>query len=74
MSSIELHGRYVTADIAAEKLKVSGVYVRSLLAQGRIVGAERIGHAWLIPLPIRVLASSSDKKGKESRIKMLRPA
>ncbi len=71
---VNLHGRYATVDEAAEKLKVTPVYVRALLSQDRIVGAERIGHAWLIPLPVRVLECPSDNPGIPSKLKMQKPA
>lgn len=40
---------------AAHELGVSERRVRALCAEGRVVGARRIGRDWVIPRPIRVL-------------------
>lgn len=45
----------VTVAEAAHELGVSERRVRVLCAEGRIVGARRVGRDWVIPRPIRVL-------------------
>lgn len=40
---------------AAEELGMTDKRLRQLLAEGRIVGAQKFGWVWLIPSPVQVL-------------------
>ena len=53
----------VTAKMAARELGISVRRVRQLCADGRIQGASRPGHDWLIPLPIEITAGESGPTG-----------
>ena len=44
---------YIRAPVAAEQLNVSPDRMRHLCAEGKIVGARKIGRDWLIPTPIQ---------------------
>ena len=47
----------ITTKQAADELGVTDQRVRQLLAQHRIVGAEKPGRDWMIPAPIQVLTA-----------------
>jgi len=49
---------------AAAELGVSERRVRVLCAEGRIVGARRIGRDWVIPRPIRVVPAAKGPRGR----------
>ena len=38
--------------------------LRLLCAQGRVLGAQKIGGSWIVPKPITVLASARSRPGK----------
>lgn len=40
---------------AARQMGKSARYVRQLAKAGRLVGAYRVGWAWVIPTPVKVL-------------------
>jgi excisionase family DNA binding protein len=52
--------KLISVEAAAEKLGVTPRHVRRLASQGRIKGAQKIGWAWLIPSPPKVLATRGD--------------
>ncbi len=47
----------ITTKQAADELGVTDQRVRQLLAERRIVGAEKPGRDWMIPTPIQVLTA-----------------
>lgn len=53
---------YMTVTQAAARWNISAQRVRALLKEDRIVGAERPGHDWLIPIDA--------KKPEDGRRKM----
>lgn len=46
---------FYTATEAAEEVGISSRRLRKLLQQGRVQGAEKAGHMWLIPPPVTIL-------------------
>ena len=46
---------FYTAAEAAEEVGISSRRLRKLLQQGRVQGAEKAGHMWLIPPPVTIL-------------------
>ena len=58
---------YVTAQQAAEKWNISLRWVQTYLRNGRIDGAIRFGHAWMIPKDAK---KPIDARIKKSNIKM----
>jgi len=57
-------GEIATVAEAAAELGVSERRVRVLCAEGRIVGARRIGRDWVIPRPIRVVPAAKGPRGR----------
>lgn len=53
----------VSTDQAAQLLGVSPRRVRQWLAKGRIMGAQRVGRAWVIPTPIRLTPGARGPEG-----------
>ena len=71
---LNLSGRYGTVGEVAKKLGVSTGYIRLLLMQNRVVGAEKVGNSWAIPLPPRILEADQEPRGRKSRLKMAKGA
>lgn len=55
---------YISAAQAAQKWGISIKRVQILCKEGRILGIERIGHAWLIPKDAEKPADRRIKSGK----------
>lgn len=54
----------ITVAQAAKKMKITPRRVRVLCAQGRIIGAEKIGRDWLLPDKPTVRAADRRRPGK----------
>jgi Helix-turn-helix domain len=54
---------YASVTQVAEKLGISGTRVRTLIKQGRIIGAFKIGKIWVIPLKDGMPQATKAKKG-----------
>ena len=61
--------KLVTVSQAAEELGVQPVRVRQLCQQGRIKGAEKLGWAWVIPQPIKIIPGTRGPKMVKVRVK-----
>ena len=58
---------YMTATAAAKKINKTKAWVCRCAAKGRIRGAKRLGHAWMIPLRFtisRIVKSVNSVKSK----------
>ena len=56
--------RLVTVTQAARETGKSVRWIRTLCVQNRVVGARKIGRAWIIPSPVRLLPHQ-DPSGEE---------
>lgn len=54
----------MTISEAAEKWCLSNRRIQTLCAQGRILGAERLGYCWLLPKDAEKPADARIKSGK----------
>lgn len=52
----------ISTEEASKLLGISARRIRTLLQQGRVKGATKIGRQWLIPVPIEVLPPSPTTK------------
>ena len=57
----------VTVSRAAAELGVSGGRVRQLAREGRVRGAVKAGHEWLIPMPVEVIPGARGPAGVAGR-------
>ncbi len=55
--------RNLSVEMAAKELGVSSRYVRRLCKDGRVRGAKRLGHSWVIPVPIDIAKGSRGRPG-----------
>lgn len=53
----------LSVEMAAEQLGISPRYVRRLCKDGRVRGAKRLGHSWVIPVPIKIAVGSRGRPG-----------
>ena len=53
----------LSVEMAADRLGVSSRYVRRLCQDGRVRGARRLGHSWVIPMPIDITVGSRGRTG-----------
>ena len=58
----------VTVRSAAEELGVSERRIRQLVGQGRVLGASKAGHEWIIPTPIQVAYGTRGPMGVAQRV------
>ena len=58
----------ITASGAALELGISNRRVRQLAEQGRVQGAAKVGHEWLIPTPVQVIYGQRGPMGAAQRI------
>ena len=58
----------VTVRWAAAELGVSDRRIRELAKQGRVLGASKAGHEWIIPTPIQVLQGLRGPMGAAQRV------
>ncbi len=49
---------------AAQEAGLSSARLRLLAAQGRLLGARKIGRSWVVPAPVRILPSASGRGPK----------
>ena len=64
----------LTASQAAMELGISDRRVRQLAEQGRVLGAIKVGHEWLIPTPVYVVHGSRGPAGAAQRVAEQRAA
>ena len=55
--------RNLSVEMAANQLGVTSRYIRRLCKDGRVRGAKRLGHSWVIPVPISITAGSRGRIG-----------
>lgn len=55
--------RNLSVEMAADQLGVTSRYIRRLCKDGRVRGAKRLGHSWVIPVPISITAGSRGRIG-----------
>ena len=53
----------LSVEMAADQLGVTPRYVRRLCKDGRVRGAKRLGHSWVIPVPIDIAKGSRGRQG-----------
>ena len=53
----------LSVEMAADQLGVTPRYVRRLCQDGRVRGARRLGHSWVIPMPIDITVGSRGRPG-----------
>ena len=53
----------LSVEMAADQLGVTPRYIRRLCLDGRVRGAKRLGHSWVIPVPIRIAPGSRGRIG-----------
>jgi len=63
---------YLTTKEAASRLGTNVRRIQDLLAQGRIVGAQRVGRSWIIDetfsvLPTRIFGRNVKNKDRHAR-------
>ncbi len=58
---------YMTTKQAAEKWQITDRRVLQYCNDGRIEGAEKMGHTWLIPKNAEKPADGRTKQGKEQK-------
>ena len=61
----------LSVEMAAERLGVTPRYVRRLCKDGRVRGAKRLGHSWVIPVPIDIARGSRGRPGVASVVHAL---
>lgn len=62
---------YLSIKQTAEKWGICARRVQTLCAEGRICGAQRIGHQWIIPVVAEKPKDARVKSGKYVKIKNL---
>ena len=53
----------LSVEMAAERLGVTPRYIRRLCKEGRVRGAKRLGHSWVIPAPLDIAEGSRGRPG-----------
>ncbi len=53
----------LSVEMAANQLNVTPRYIRKLCQAGRVRGAKRLGHSWVIPVPINIAKGSRGRLG-----------
>ena len=61
----------LSVEMAADRLGVSPRYVRRLCQDGRVRGARRLGHSWVIPIPIDITVGGRGKPGVAGSVRAL---
>jgi len=56
----------VSLSEAAQEVRLSPARLRLLAAQGRLLGARKIGRSWVVPSPVSILPSLSGRRPKSS--------
>ena len=53
---------FLTVKEAAKVMRCNAPRVYTLIEQGRIVGAQKFGQSWMIPMPIRIIEADHPRK------------
>ena len=61
----------LSVEMAADRLGVTPRYIRRLCKDGRVRGAERLGHSWVIPVPIDIAEGSRGRPGVAATVHAL---
>ena len=61
----------MSVEMAAERLGVTPRYIRRLCKEGRVRGAKRLGHSWVIPAPLDIAKGSRGRPGVAAMIHAL---
>ena len=61
----------LSVEMAADRLGVTPRYVRRLCQDGRVRGAKRLGHSWVIPVPIDIAEGSRGRPGVAATVHAL---
>ena len=61
----------VSVEMAADQLGVTPRYIRRLCQKGRVRGAKRLGHSWVIPVPLNISMGSRGRPGVAATVHAL---
>lgn len=61
----------LSVEMAAERLGVTPRYIRRLCKEGRVRGAKRLGHSWVIPAPLDIAEGSRGRPGVAAMVHAL---
>ena len=61
----------LSVEMAANRLGVTPRYIRRLCQAGRVRGAKRLGHSWVIPMPINIAKGSRGRPGVAAMVHAL---
>ena len=61
----------LSVEMAAERLGVTPRYIRRLCKEGRVRGAKRLGHSWVIPTPLDIAEGSRGRPGVAAMVHAL---
>ena len=61
----------LSVEMAADQLGVTARYIRRLCQDGRVRGAKRLGHSWVIPVPIDIAEGSRGRPGVAATVHAL---
>jgi excisionase family DNA binding protein len=61
----------LSVEMAAERLGVTPRYIRRLCKEGRVRGAKRLGHSWVIPTPLDIAEGSRGRPGVAATVHAL---
>ena len=61
----------LSVEMAAERLGVTSRYIRRLCKEGRVRGAKRLGHSWVIPTPLDIAEGSRGRPGVAAMVHAL---
>ena len=63
--------RNLSVEMAANQLGVTSRYIRRLCKEGRVRGAKRLGHSWVIPTPLDIAEGSRGRPGVAATVHAL---
>ena len=61
----------LSVEMAANQLGVTPRYIRRLCQVGRVRGAKRLGHSWVIPMPINIAKGRRGRPGVAAMVHAL---
>lgn len=61
----------LSVEMAAGQLGVTPRYIRRLCQAGRVRGAKRLGHSWVIPMPLDIAEGSRGRPGVAATVHAL---
>lgn len=61
----------LSVEMAADRLGVTPRYIRRLCKEGRVRGAKRLGHSWVIPTPLDIAEGSRGRPGVAAMVHAL---